>query len=185
MRPLTSVMVLIAVLGAIAVGWIYESRSKDIFVGLELEIPTDIDFFLSGMNYRVFDKSGNLVYQLHSPYLEHFIKDDISRIEQPMIRVYRDSGDWQVKASRGNILHGQEWLQLDSNVVMQKLGGDSIQFRSESMLFKPELDLVVSEVNVIIESDRAKISGDEAVFDLRNEIYSLKNTRAIYYHADS
>ena len=185
MRPLTSVMVLIAVLGAIAVGWIYESRSKDILVGLELEIPTDIDFFLSGMNYRVFDKSGNLDYQLHSPYLEHFIKDDISRIEQPMIRVYRESGDWQVKASRGNILHRQEWLQLDSNVVMQKLGGDSIQFRSESMLFKPELDLVVSEVNVIIESDRAKISGDEAVFDLRNEIYSLKNTRAIYYHADS
>jgi len=185
MKPLTSLIIFIAVLGAIAVGWIYESRSKDILVGLDLEIPTDIDFFLSQMNYRVFDKSGKLDYQLQSPYLEHFIKDDISRIEQPMIRVYRDSGDWQIKAMRGEILHQQEWLRLDNEVVMQKMGGDAIQFRSESMLFKPDQDQVVSEAEVIIESGRAKISGDKAVFDLRNEVYSLKNTRAIYYHAES
>ncbi len=185
MKALTSIMVFVVVLGAVAVGWIYQSRSKDILSGPELEIPTNIDFFLSQMNYRVFNESGDLDYQLHSPYLEHFIKDDISRIEQPMIRIYRDNSDWQVEASRGDILHQQEWLQLENNVVLQKLGGESIQFRSESMLFKPEQDLLVSEENVIIEYDHARISGDEAIFDLRNEVYSLKNTRAIYYHADS
>jgi LPS export ABC transporter protein LptC len=185
MKPFTSVIIFIAVLGAAAIGWFYESRSKDNLVGPDLEIPTDIDFFLSQMNYRVFNKSGDLDYQLQSPYLEHFIKDDISRIEQPMIRVYRDSGDWQVKALRGDILHQQEWLRLDNNVVMQKLGGDAIQFRSESMLFKPEQDQVISETMVIIESGRAKISGDKAVFDLSNKVYSLKNTRAIYYHEES
>jgi LPS export ABC transporter protein LptC len=185
MKPLTSVLIFIAVLGAIAVGWIYESRSKDILAVPDLEIPTDIDFFLSEMNYRVFNKSGDLDYQLQSPYLEHFIKDDISRIEQPMIRVFRDNSNWQISAMRGDILHQQEWLRLDNNVIMQKLGGDSLQFRSESMLFKPDQDQIVSGANVIIESGRAKISGDKAVFDLRNEVYSLKNTRAIYYHADS
>lgn len=185
MKALTSIMVFVAVLGAVAVGWIYQSRSQDILSGPELEIPTDIDFFLSQMKYRVFNESGDLDYQLNSPYLEHFIKDDISRIEQPIIRIYRDNSDWQVKASRGDILHQQEWLRLENNVVLQKLGGESIQFRSESMLFKPEQDLLVSEENVIIEYDNARISGDEAIFDLRNEVYLLKNTRAIYYHADS
>jgi LPS export ABC transporter protein LptC len=185
MRPLTILLIFIAVLGAIAVGWVYESRSKDTLVRPELEIPTDIDFFLSSMSYRVFNKSGNLDYQLQSPYLEHFIKDDISRIEAPIIHVYRDSGDWQVKASRGNILHRQEWLQLDKNVLMQRLGANAMQVRSESMLFKPDQDLMTSESIVTIESDSAKISGDNAVFDLRNEVYSLKNTRAVYYHADS
>jgi LPS export ABC transporter protein LptC len=185
MRPLTVMLIFIAVLGAIAVGWVYESRSKDILVRPELEIPTDIDFFLSSMNYRVFNKSGDLDYQLQSPYLEHFIKDDISRIEAPMIHVYRDTGDWQIKASRGNILHRQEWLQLDNNVVMQRLGADPLQVLSQSMLFKPGQDLIASEDTVTIESDSAKISGDNAVFDLRNEVYSLKNTRAIYFHADS
>jgi len=108
-------MVFITILGAIAVGWVYQSSSKDKIARPELEIPTDIDFFLSQLNYRVFNKSGNLDYQLQSPYLEHFIKDDISRIEHPMIRIYLASGDWKVKASRGSIIHQQEWVELDKD----------------------------------------------------------------------
>jgi LPS export ABC transporter protein LptC len=178
-------MVFTAVIAAIAVGWIYESRSKATVAGSELEIPTDIDFFLRSMKYRVFDKSGQLSYLLQSPYLEHFIKDDISRIKQPVIHVYRAGGDWQINATQGDILHQTEWLRFDKNVIMQRLGGDPVQIRSDSMLFKPELDLVSSGENVVIESDSAKITGNAAVFDLGTEVYSLKNTKAIYYHADS
>jgi len=183
-RPLTIIMVFITVLGAIAVGWVYESRSKNNLVRAELEIPTDIDFFLSQLNYRVFNSSGGLDYQLQSPYLEHFIKNDISRIEQPIIQVYRDSGDWRVEALRGAILHRQEWVQLDNDVVMEKIGAESIRVRSDSIIFKPEQDQVTTKTTVIIESNGARITGDQAFFDLRNEVYSLTNTRAIYYHAD-
>jgi LPS export ABC transporter protein LptC len=184
-RPLTIITLVFAVLCAVAVGWIYEASSKKTLVQPELEIPTDIDFFLSQMKYRVFNKTGSLNYQLQSAYLEHFIKDDISRIQQPLIHVYREGGDWQVEALSGDILHQQEWLRLDDNVLMQKMGADSIQVRSDSMLFKPDQNLVAIDAKVTIESDSAKISGDNAVFDLGNESYSLKNTRAIYYHADS
>lgn len=177
-------MVFITVLGAIAVGWVYESRSKNNLARTELEIPTDIDFFLSQLNYRVFNSSGGLDYQLQSPYLEHFIKNDISRIEQPIIQVYRDSGDWRVEALRGAILHRQEWVQLDNDVVMEKIGAESIRVRSDSIIFKPEQDQVTTKTTVIIESNGARITGDQAFFDLRNEVYSLTNTRAIYYHAD-
>ena len=183
-RPLTIIMVFITVLGAIAVGWVYESRSKNNLVRPELEIPTDIDFFLSQFKYRVFSSSGDLDYQLQSPYLEHFIKNDISRIKQPMIQVYRDSGDWQVEAIQGAILHRQEWVQLDNNVVMEKLGPESIQIRSDSIIFKPDQDQISTKTIVVIESNGARITGDQAIFDLRNEVYSLNNTRAIYYHAN-
>ena len=183
-RPLTIIMVFITVLGAIAVGWVYESRSKNNLARPELEIPTNIDFFLSQLNYRVFNSSGGLDYQLQSPYLEHFIKNDISRIEQPVIRVYRDSGDWRVEALRGAILHRQEWVQLDDDVVMQKMGAESIRVRSDNIIFKPDQDQVSPKTTVIIESNGARITGDQAIFDLRNGVYSLNNTRAIYYHAD-
>jgi LPS export ABC transporter protein LptC len=182
--PVTIIMIFITVLGAIAVGWIYESRSKDNLVRPELEIPTDIDFFLSQLNYRVFNRSGGLDYQLQSPYLEHFIKNDISRIKQPMIQVYRESGDWQLEALHGAILHRQEWVQFDNNVVMEKVGAESIRVRSDSIIFKPDQDQVSTKTTVIIESNGARITGDQAIFDLRNEVYSLNNTRAIYYHAD-
>jgi LPS export ABC transporter protein LptC len=183
-RPLTIIMVFITVLGAIAVGWVYESRSKNNLARPELEIPTDIDFFLSQLNYRVFNSSGGLDYQLQSPYLEHFIKNDISRIEQPVIQVFREGGDWQVEALNGTIFHQQEWVQLDNNVVMEQMGAESIRVRSDSILFKPGQDLVSTKTTVIIESNGARITGDQAIFDLRNEVYSLNNTRAIYYHAD-
>ena len=185
LRPLTIITLVIAVLAAVAVGWVYEASSRNSLAQPELEIPTDIDFFLSQMKFRVFDKSGNLNYQLQSQYLEHFIKDDISRIQQPVIQVYRETGDWHVEAATGNILHQQEWLQLDDKVLMQKMGADPIQVRTESMLFKPDQDLVTIDAVLTIESSRAKISGENAVFDLSNESYSLKNTRATYYHADS
>ena len=185
MRPLTLIMLIIAVLGAVAVGWVYEASSKDTLVRPELEIPTDIDFFLSQMNFRVFDNTGSLNYQLQSAYLEHFIKDDISHIEQPVIRVYRESGDWQVEALSGNILHQLEWLQLEKNVLLQKLGANPLRIRSENLVFKPDEDLLIIDSRVVIESDSAKISGDNAVFNLGNESYSLKNTRATYYHAES
>ena len=184
-RPLTVIMVFITVLGAIAVGWVYESRSKNNLARPEIEIPTDIDFFLSQLKYRVFNSSGGLDYQLQSPYLEHFIKNDISRIQQPVIQIYRESGDWQVEALYGAILHRQEWVQLDNNVVMEKLGTESIRIRSDSIIFKPDQDQVSIKTSVIIESNGARITGDQAIFDLRNEVYSLKNTRATYYHADS
>lgn len=180
-RPLTIITLVIAILCAVAVGWVYEASSKNIAVKPEMEIPTDIDFFLSQMKFRVFNTTGSLDYQLKSRYLEHFIKGDISHIQQPKIRVYRAGGDWQIEASNGDIFHQQEWLQLSDNVLMQKMGADAIQVRTESMLFKPDLDLVTIDARLTIESDNAKISGDSAVFDLGNESYSLKNTRATYY----
>ncbi len=92
MRPLLLVVVFIAVVGAVAVGWVYESKSKTTTQRPELEIPTDIDYFLTELNYRIFNRAGSLDYQLQSPYLEHFIRDDVSRVKQPVVEVYRATG---------------------------------------------------------------------------------------------
>lgn len=182
MRPSVLAVIFIAVVGAIAVGWIYQSKSKTTTLRPELEIPTDIDYFLTELKYRIFNEAGSLDYQLQSPHLEHFTRDDVSRVEQPVVEVYRAAGDWRVNASRGEIFHQQNYLKLSNNVVMQKFGPRQILVRAQSMLFKPDLNLLSSEENVVIESGNATISGNEAVFDLQNEVYSLKNTRSVFYH---
>jgi LPS export ABC transporter protein LptC len=182
MRPSVLVVVFIAVVGAIAAGWIYQSKSKTTSLRPELEIPTDIDYFLAELNYRIFNQAGSLDYQLQSPYLEHFIRDDVSRVRQPVVEVYRTAGDWRVNASRGEIFHQQNYLILSDDVVMQKFGTRQLLVQAQSVLFKPDLNLLSSEENVIIESGNARISGNRAVFDLQNEVYSLKNTRSVFYH---
>jgi len=176
------IVVIVVIIGAIAAGWISESRSKLATARPELEIPTDIDYFLAEVKYQIFNRTGALDYQLHSPYIEHFPLNDISRIKFPIVDVYRENGDWNVNARNGELKHQQNILQLNDNVVMKRLGPNAMQISSESMLFEPSRDLVTSETNVVIESENSRITGDMAVFDLHNQVYSMKNIRAVYNH---
>jgi LPS export ABC transporter protein LptC len=183
-RPLTIIALVIAILCAVAVGWVYQASSKNIAVKPEMEIPTDIDFFLSQMKFRVFNKTGSLDYQLKSRYLEHFIKGDISHIQQPKIRVYRDL-QWHAKAHTATLFHQQNSLQLNDNVVIDRLGARPLQIRSEHLLFEPDRDLISGKEGIEIESENAITTATEAVFDLHNKVHSLKNTKTIFHHENS
>lgn len=176
----TAIFVIATLLGAIAVGWIYESRLNTAIAEPDLEIPTDIDYFLAEVKYQTYNETGALDTQLNSPYMEHFPLEDISRVKQPVVNVFRDSGDWRIQALSGDFLHQQNQYFLRKSVVIKRLGENPMQVRSESILIEPERDLISSNTEVIIELGGARISGDTAVFDLRNQVYSMKNTRAIY-----
>jgi len=182
MRPYYIIFVIVIIIGAIAAGWVYESRSKLATARPDLKIPTDIDYFLAEVKYQLFNKSGILDYQLYSPYMEHFPLNDISHIKYPIVNVYRENGDWNVEAHSGELMHQQNLLQLSNNVVVKRLGANAMRISSESMLFEPDRSRITSEINVVIESDNSRISGDMAVFDLHNQVYSVKNTRSVYNH---
>jgi lipopolysaccharide export system protein LptC len=182
MKPFYVVALIVVIFAAITVGWVYQSRSKLATVSPELEIPTDIDYFLAELKYQIINKTGSLDYQLNSPYLEHFPRDDISLIRQPVIDVYRETGDWNIQAQKGELKHQQNLLLLSDDVVVKRLGANALQISAESMLFEPDRDLITSDKRVVIESDNSRVSGDMAVFDLHNQVYSMKNTRSIYNH---
>jgi lipopolysaccharide export system protein LptC len=182
MKPFYVVALIVVIFAAITVGWVYQSRSKLATVGPELEIPTDIDYFLGELKYQIINKTGSLDYQLNSPYLEHFPRDDISLIRQPVIDVYRETGDWNIQAQKGELKHQQNLLLLSDDVVVKRLGANALQISAESMLFEPDRDLITSDKRVVIESGNSRVSGDMAVFDLHNQVYSMKNTRSIYNH---
>jgi LPS export ABC transporter protein LptC len=185
MRPSIIVVVLIAGLIAIAAGWIYQSRSTSLAIRPALDIPSDIDYFMTDFTYRVIDETGNLDYQFQSRYLEHYTQDDISRIEAPVVLVYETNDDWRAEAVIGEMRHRSNTMQLSDNVVMQKMGGDPMLVRSESIIFEPDRDLFVADQGLVIESSNALIAADEAVFDLHNQVYKLKNTKAVYYDENS
>jgi len=180
MRLSILVVVLIAGLIAIAAGWIYQSRSTSLATRPALDIPPDIDYFMTDFTYRVFDETGNLDYQYRSRYLEHYTLDDISRIEAPVVLVYATNDHWRIEADIGEMYHRSNTMQLSDNVVMQKMGSDPMLVRSENILFEPDRDLFVADQGLVIESPNALIAADEAVFDLHNQVYKLKNIKAVY-----
>ena len=147
-------LILLAGLIAIAIGWMYQSQNKPLEIQSALEIPVDVDYYLEQFIYRVMNQSGSLDYVLRSPYLQHFKHEDISRIDAPTINIYRNH-DWQIAAKTAEMLHQQNSLNLIDDVLMQRQDGAFMQI----------------------------INADKAAFDLAENIYTLTNIRATYYHA--
>lgn len=179
MKMPIAALVIIAVIVAIAAGWIYQAGTPA--SQSDLEIPSDIDYFLTTVNYRSMNRLGHLDYEMQSPYLEHLTVANISLIEQPVMQIYRDADNWHIEAFKGKLFHEQDSLQLSQNIIMRRLGGNPLLVRAEEMLFQPELNRISAKEQVGMEFNNARIHGSEAIFDLKNKVYSLKNTRASYY----
>ncbi len=182
MKLSSIVLVLGAGIIAIVIGWIYQSQNKPAENRTELEIPIDIDYYLSQLTYRAMAKSGALDYELRSPYLRHYRRDDISRIDTPEIDIYRNDQHWQVEANTAEILHQENILYLKDDVLMQRQSGDAMQLRTKLLRFESDNDLIIGEQGVTITGKNTNIDADGAVFELDKNLYSLTNAKAVYYY---
>jgi LPS export ABC transporter protein LptC len=179
------VLVIVLGIGAIAVGWVYESRLHTEDEKADLVIPNNIDYFLTNLHYRAMNIEGTLDYEFNSLRLEHYPGTDVSNIEMPSVQIYRENDQWSVDALDGELLHRENLLRLRNQVVIQKLGDDPFQLYTESIRFEPDLDLVTSEASVLMRSKQAQIEAERAVFDLAGQIYRFSKTHSVYYHDDS
>ena len=179
-------LVFILVFGvlAIAVGWIYESRLRAPAQPAMLDIPDNIDYFLTNLHYRAVDDLGRLDYEFESRRLEHRPLNDTSLIEQPALRIFRDSERWRVSAQQGELRHADNLMWLRRQVVAHKSGGLPFELRTESMRFDPARDLVQSDSGVLLRGQRSRIEADSAVFDLAARVYRLSRTRALYHDGE-
>jgi len=174
------IFIIIFGFGAIAIGWVYESSLRPREEKSSLEFPNDIDYFLTNLRYRALDADGKLDFQFLSPRLEHFPANDISSIEAPSMQIYNDINPWQIDALTGEYQHGNNLLQLNQQVVMQKQGPSPMQVYTESISFEPDHDLVSANSEILMVIPQAKIRAEHAEFDLARRIYRFGKARAIY-----
>ena len=179
--------ILIAVLGvsAIATGWFYESRVRTAQQKAELEIPENIDYFLTHLDYRAMAETGHPDFAFQSPRLEHHPVTDISHIQIPSIQIFRDPDPWLVDARKGEYQHRDNVLRLMHQVVMRREGIEPIEIYAERMRFEPDIDLVTSESDIVIESEVSRIEAEHAVFNLADRVYSMRNARTTYHNDQS
>ena len=171
-------------IGAIAVGWVYESSLRPPPDKASLLIPDDIDYFLTNMRYRELDSDGQLAFQFHTPRLEHYPLDDVSSIERPSMRIFTETGSWQVDAQTGEHRHRENLLRLREQVVMRRQGDAPMQVFTDSISFEPDRELVRAESDIVMISPDARIEAQRAEFDLGAKIYRFDRTRAVYRRAD-
>ena len=68
---------------------------------------------------------------------------------------------------------------------MRREGNAPLQVLTEVILFQPDLGLIRASKKIQIKSNTAVIHGSEGIFNLKKNVYSLKNIKAIYHHENS
>ncbi|MDJ0779646.1 MAG: LPS export ABC transporter periplasmic protein LptC [Gammaproteobacteria bacterium] len=180
MKPRSLVIVLALGCIAIVVGWVYESRVREDTVADKLEIPDNIDYFLTGLRFRGMNTEGQPDFEFTSRRLEHRRKTDVSHIEAPTVRVFRATANWQIDSRQAAYEHRANLLRMEQDVVLQKGGVRPLRLMTESLVFDPDRDRISTDSNVVMLSGDGRIEADGAVFDLEREVYSLERARGVY-----
>lgn len=181
MKTSVTILVLGAGIIAVAIGWIYQTQYNADEPQSTLEIPLDIDYYLAQFTHQTMTESGTLNYELRSPYLQHFKRDDISQIDTPTIDIYRNNQHWKVSAKTAKMYHQENSLNLVDNVLMQRQSGQFMQLNTQFLRFEADNNLVTGEQGVTITRKHSRIDADKAIFDLEKNIYSLTRIKTVYY----
>lgn len=179
--------ILVTIFGfaAIAIGWVYEHNLRVPEEKADISIPDDIDSFMTNMHYRSLNADGELNFQFHSPRVEHYPHNDVSRIETPSMQIETDTDPWLVDSLAGEFQHANNLLHLTQQVVMQKQGEAPMQVYTDSVRFEPDRDLVTTDSETLMVNPQARIKADFAEFDLARKIYKFTRTHSVYNHEDS
>ncbi len=180
MKSRSLIIILVLGLVAIAAGWIYETRLREDTAAVPLEIPDNIDYYLTGLRYRSMNSDGRPDFEFTSRRLEHRRKTDISHIEAPSLRIFRNPADWQIDSQQAAYEHRGNLLHLERDVVLQRGGDRPLQLLAERLSFDPDRDRVSADSGIVMLDGTSRIEADSAVFDLSGEIFSLQRARAVY-----
>ncbi len=184
MKTWQILVAIIAIVGAISLGWFFDPRPSLIPRSL-LEVPDNIDYYLANFSYRAMDADGAPHYELKAPYMEHYIREDISQIRQPFIIYQADPHQWQVSALQGSLSHQQELLRLDQQVDLQRVSDQQpLQLNTEVLILETASDLVELPEALTLTTDSMRLQAENASLDMNKNYYQFNRVKATYHKRD-
>jgi LPS export ABC transporter protein LptC len=174
---------MLTLLAAVVAGWFFDRQNLPM-VQNPLQIPDNIDYYLSGVKLKSFDKQGSPDYQLNTPYMEHFVREDISLIQQPDIRYFSDDADWLMAAKKGKLIHKSEIIELQQKASIRRNQiNNSMHLISEQMIFNPDQETVELPVALTMHSDQLDLKAQSAMLDMKHERHVFQRVNATYQTA--
>ena len=176
---------MLSLVAAIISGWFFDRQSLPV-VQNPLQIPDNIDYYLAGIKLKTYNEQGEPHYQLNSPYLEHFVREDISMIQQPDIRYFDQQADWQMSSRQGKLIHQDETLELNQDASLQRQRPQQwLLVKSEQMIFHPNQETIHLPQPLTLHSNELELKADSARLDIKNNHHLFQRVSAIYQTAGS
>jgi len=179
---------------ALGLGWFFENRIPQLETN-SLQVPDNIDYYLSNINYRSMNQQGSVHYRFQSSYLEHYIREDISHIDQPSIQFNGEKSHWLIQAKNGKIQHKQEIFELHQQVELRNQSSrDPMLVNTQLMIMKPQNNLIEIPQSMTVITDNLNMQATSAVLDIDQNNHKFTGVKATYqppttsnrrFHADS
>ena len=185
MKPWQLLTVIIAVAGAVSLGWFFEPR-PGLLTRAPLEVPDNIDYYLANFSYTALDEDGSPHFELQSPYLEHYIREDVSQIQQPLITYQADPHKWRASAEQGSLSHQQESLELNRQVDLQRIGKQQpLQLTTEVMILETRSDQIELPQALTITTDSMQLQADNGSLDMKKNYFQFNQVRTTYHNRNA
>lgn len=181
MKPRLLLLTLLLIASALLVGWFYDEQSALTQAREELQIPDNIDYYLSQVDYRAMNEQGQLNYRLQTPYLEHYIREDSSHIQQPRFQILGQPAQWDIRAEQAILQHREERFELKHRVELRRQSGsEPLQLDTALMILLARDKIVDIPQALTLKTPTLDLQADSALMHMENELYQFTGVKATY-----
>lgn len=180
MKTRLLLLTLLGIAAALFSGWFIDNQ-KVVTATNPLQVPDNIDYYLAGVNYRAFNESGSPHMQLQTPYLEHYIREDISQLETPELQYFTDSGEWRLSAQQGSLQHASDVFELIDEARLRRVEpADALLLTTQKLIFRSRQEQLEVPQALQITTDGLQLQAANALMDMRNKRHEFFRVKAIY-----
>ena len=173
-------LLIVVVAIAVTAGWLFDPRSETTGEPA-LQAPDNIDYYMTGVDYRAFDDQGRLQYRLHTPYLEHFIREDASHLQTPRIDYYAEDGRVQLESTSGVLNHPQDILDLRREVrLSRRHGAVPFELTSDALILHSADERIEIPAPLTLLQRGLTLHAADATLDMKTGQHRFSRVRATY-----
>jgi lipopolysaccharide export system protein LptC len=118
--------------------------------------PRQVDYYLRDVNTTSMDTEGKRIRTLYSPKAKHFMGDDTTELEKPILTIYREQEPpWKIRSENGWVSPDGTVINLNGKVRITReadLGIRPVQLDTHNLRVQPEQDYAETDEEVRVRS---------------------------------
>lgn len=155
----------------------------------KLVAPNDdsLDAFMANATYMATDENGLITHKLVTPYAEHYLHRDSSKLQSPYITIYnKDQQPWLISSKTGGSEQGLAKICLQGEVKLYQAPGNNnneTTITTDILTILPQQQIAVTKSPVVITQPNAIINAVGLKADLASGNIELSSKARGVYNA--
>lgn len=116
------------------------------------------DYQVSDISGLQIDEQGQISRQMSAKSLQHFADNDEIQLHAPTVTLYQQGqANWRISANQAISRQDNQYLNLQDNVVAERLSGIALRLNTESLSAEPAKHLLYTQTPVLVSSPNGQI----------------------------